>query len=58
MSRASLNLWVAGLLDAGAAPATARVRQLAVRRFAQEARRLNLGDLGGDLIRLSYDPAG
>jgi|GEM_PF-591402 len=34
MSRTSLNLWVAGLLDAGAAPAAARVRQLAVRRFA------------------------
>jgi hypothetical protein len=34
MSRTSLNLWVAGLLDAGAAPVTARVRQLTVRRFA------------------------
>jgi site-specific recombinase XerD len=34
MSRASLSLWVAELLDAGAAAATARVRQLAVRRFA------------------------
>jgi site-specific recombinase XerD len=34
MSRTSLNLWVAGLLDAGVAPATARVRQPAVRRFA------------------------
>jgi site-specific recombinase XerD len=34
MSRAALNLWIAGLLDAGAAPGTARIRQLAVRRFA------------------------
>jgi len=34
MSRAALNSWIAGLLDAGAAPGTARVRQLAVRRFA------------------------
>lgn len=34
MSRASLNQWVAGLLDAGAAPGTARIRQQAVRRFA------------------------
>ena len=34
MSRAALNSWIAGLLDAGAAPGTARIRQLAVRRFA------------------------
>ncbi|HYJ67169.1 MAG TPA: tyrosine-type recombinase/integrase [Nocardioidaceae bacterium] len=34
MARASLSLWVAGLLEAGAAAATARARQLAVRRFA------------------------
>ena len=34
MSRAGLNLWVAGLLDAGAAASTARARLLAVRRFA------------------------
>jgi integrase len=34
MSRAALNSWVAGLLDAGGAPGTARIRQLAVRRFA------------------------
>jgi integrase len=34
MSRAALNLWIAGLLDAGAAPGTARIRQLAVRRFS------------------------
>lgn len=34
MSRATLNSWIAGLLDAGAAPGTARIRQLAVRRFA------------------------
>ncbi len=33
MDRTSLNLWIAGLLDAGAAPGTARMRQLAVRRF-------------------------
>ena len=49
MTRAALNLWVAGLLDAGAAAATARARQLAVRRFAawlaEEARTLNLGEL-------------
>jgi site-specific recombinase XerD len=32
--RSSLNLWIAALLDAGAAAATARSRQLAVRRFA------------------------
>ena len=32
--KASLNLWVAGLLDAGSAAATARARQLAVRRFS------------------------
>lgn len=34
MDRTSLNAWVACLLDAGAAPGTARIRQLAVRRFA------------------------
>lgn len=34
MSRASLNSWIAGLLDAGFSPGTARIRQLAVRRFA------------------------
>jgi hypothetical protein len=34
MSRAALNQWIAGMLDAGAAPGTARIRQLAVRRFA------------------------
>ena len=34
MDRTSLNAWVACLLDAGAAPGTARTRQLAVRRFA------------------------
>jgi site-specific recombinase XerD len=34
LTRASLNLWVAGLLDGGAAASTARSRQLAVRRFA------------------------
>jgi site-specific recombinase XerD len=34
LTRASLNLWVAGLLDGGAAPSTARARQLAVRRFS------------------------
>lgn len=32
--RGALRLWVAGLLENGAAPATARSRQLAVRRFA------------------------
>lgn len=34
VSRASLNHWVAALLDGGAAASTARARQLAVRRFA------------------------
>ena len=34
MSRAALNFWIAGLLDAGSSPGTARIRQLAVRRFA------------------------
>lgn len=34
MSRAALNQWIAGPLEAGAAPGTARIRQLAVRRFA------------------------
>jgi len=33
MNRTSLNRFVAGLLDAGRAAGTARVRQLAVRRF-------------------------
>lgn len=33
MDRTSLNQWVAGLLDQGAAAGTARMRQLAVRRF-------------------------
>jgi site-specific recombinase XerD len=33
MNRASLNAWVAALLDSGAAASTARSRQLAVRRF-------------------------
>lgn len=34
MSRAALNQWIADMLDVGAAPGTARIRQLAVRRFA------------------------
>jgi site-specific recombinase XerD len=34
MSRTALNQWVAGMLDAGSAPGTARIRQQAVRRFA------------------------
>ncbi len=34
MSRASLNQWVADMLDGGNAPGTARIRQQAVRRFA------------------------
>ncbi|HET8959804.1 MAG TPA: hypothetical protein VFN12_05105, partial [Nocardioides sp.] len=34
MSRAVLNSWIAGLLDDGSSPGTARIRQLAVRRFA------------------------
>lgn len=34
MTRSSLSTWTAHLLDNGAAPATARSRQLAVRRFA------------------------
>lgn len=34
MSRAALSQWTAGLLDAGNAPATARIRHQAVRRFA------------------------
>jgi site-specific recombinase XerD len=34
LARAALNLWVAQLLDNGAAASTARARQLAVRRFA------------------------
>jgi site-specific recombinase XerC len=34
MTRTCLNQWVAGMLDAGAAPSTARIRQQAVRRFA------------------------
>lgn len=33
-TRAALNLWVAQLLDSGAAASTARSRQLAVRRFS------------------------
>ena len=33
-TRAALNLWFAELLDAGAAAATARARQLAVRRLS------------------------
>lgn len=33
-TRAALNLWVAQLLDGGAAASTARSRQLAVRRFS------------------------
>lgn len=34
MSRTALNQWIAGLLETGAAPGAARIRQLAVRRFA------------------------
>ena len=34
MSRAALNQWIAGLLEAGAAPGTARIRQLAVMTIA------------------------
>ncbi len=33
-------------------------RARASERAAQEAQRLNLGDLGAGLIRSSYDPAG
>jgi site-specific recombinase XerC len=33
MSRTTMNTWIAQMLDAGAAPGTARARQLAVRRF-------------------------
>jgi len=33
-TRSTLNAWTADLLDRGASPATARARQLAVRRFA------------------------
>ena len=33
--RASLALWIASLLDSGSAPATARTRQLGVRRFVK-----------------------
>ncbi len=33
MSRTTLNQWIVAMLDAGRAPATARTRQLAVRRF-------------------------
>lgn len=34
MSRNALNDWISGMLAAGAAPGTARTRQLSVRRFA------------------------
>lgn len=34
MSRAALNTWISGMLGAGAAPSTARIRQMCVRRFA------------------------
>ena len=34
LSRGSVGAWVAGLLDGGSQPATARARQLAVRRFS------------------------
>jgi len=34
MTRAALNLWVAELLEGGSAAATARARQLSVRRFS------------------------
>jgi site-specific recombinase XerD len=46
MTRASLNAWVAALLDGGAAASTARSRQLAVRRFA--AWLAEEGELGAD----------
>ena len=45
-TRASLNLWVATLLEAGAAASTARSRQLAVRRFA--AWLTEEGEIGAD----------
>ncbi|HET7425896.1 MAG TPA: site-specific integrase [Gemmatimonadales bacterium] len=34
MSRTALNGWISGMLEAGAAPSTARTRQMCVRRFA------------------------
>jgi integrase/recombinase XerD len=34
LTPAAVNAWVASLLDAGAEPATARIRQLAVRRYS------------------------
>jgi integrase/recombinase XerD len=46
LSRASVSAWVAHLLDNGAAAATARIRQLAVRRFA--AWLVEEGELGTD----------
>ena len=46
MTRAALTGWVAGLLADGAAPPTARSRQLAVRRFA--AWLAEEGELPGD----------
>ncbi|MGZ5398658.1 MAG: hypothetical protein ACXWDM_01510 [Nocardioides sp.] len=46
LSRSSLNLFTAGLLDAGAAGSTARSRQLGVRRFA--ARLAEEGEVEAD----------
>ena len=46
MDRTSLNLWIAGMLDAGKAPGTARMRLLAVRRFV--AWQIVVGRLPGD----------
>ena len=46
MDRTSLTLWIAGMLDAGKAPATARMRPLAVHRFV--ARQIVVGRLPAD----------
>lgn len=46
MTRISLNTWIAEMLDAGAAPGTARTRQLAMRRFT--AWQIAVGRLDAD----------
>jgi hypothetical protein len=51
---ATVNAFIAAVLDSGAEPATARSRQLAVRRFsawcAEEAKRAAVWGAGSDAV--------
>jgi uncharacterized protein with HEPN domain len=60
MSRAALNQWVAGLLDAGVTPGTARIRQLAVGRSRAIRNDTSLCPVAqaGIPFQFTYSPSG